>query len=296
MLRKVVVIRSGFPINSFHTEFSDWARLAGWVKRNPARLIYGLIGFWLSVLILWRHNTQTESFVAEHRALNIGESVYDLLMGIWLLACMFSFFSERPGAKWLRRSLIIFVSWGWLLNLWDIGTIGIAWIAPVWILFIVAERSVIVLDEAASRKRSVRYILFTVALTGLLTSLPVVFLLNEGNLFEQWPFFIIALGFAAVSMTLAYDDRSRPEGAVLFSAVGFMKVVITILIVGLLLEIIEIAFGMPTGYLARVWWVQENMDVSNYWAHLVNLGITSGLLGVGMATTWLAKTLYHASR
>ena len=286
----------GFASNAFRSEAPDWTGLVEWIQRNPARLIYGVIGIWLSVYVFLSHKTNTETFIAEHHALRAGEAAVDLLMGVWLVACIFSFFSERAGAKWLRRSLVISISSAWVLDLWDLGAIGIVWIALAWVLFIVAEHAVVALDEASRRKRPLKYILFTVAVSIAYTSVLAVLLLDSGNLLGYWPLLGILWLITALVMGSAYRDRSDPQGATYFDRAGLKITVFAVLTASLLSEIMEIALGIPADVPSRAWWIEENWGMSSYWASYVNLGVTCGLLGIGLAMTWLAKSLYRSFR
>lgn len=286
----------GFASNAFRSEAPDWTGLVEWIQRNPARLIYGVIGIWLSVYVFLSHKTNTERFIAEHHALRAGEAAVDLLMGVWLVACIFSFFSARAGAKWLRRSLVISISSAWVLNLWGTGAFGIVWIALAWVLFIVAEHGVVTLDEASRRIRPLKYILFTVGVSIAYTSVLVVLLLDSGNLLGYWPLFVTLWLITAMGMRSANRDRSHPKGATFFGRAGLTIAVFAVLIAGLLSEIMEIAFRIPADFPSRAWWIEENWGMSSYWASSVNLGMTCGLLGIGLAMTWLAKSLYRSFR
>ncbi len=296
MLKKAAATVSDFASDSFRSEVSDWTRLTEWAKRNPARWIYGIAGVCLSLYLFLSHKSHTAEFIAEHRPLKTGEVIYDLLVAIWLAACMFSFFSERPGTKWFRRSLVVLMSSAWLLNLWDVGPIGIVWIAAAWMLFFVVEHGVATLDEAARRVRSVKYVLFTVALSASYTSPVVALLLNDGNLLGYWPLFAMLWGVTGWVMRSAYLDRSDSQGSTLFSRKGLMIFVSVLLISVVLAKIAEIAVGIPADFFMRSQWIQQNSGVSDYWADLINSGITMGLLGTGLAVTWLSKTLFHNLR
>lgn len=296
MLKKAVATVSDFASDSLSSEVSDWTRLTEYAKRTPARWTYGIVGVWLSLYLFLSHKSHTAEFIAEHRPLKTGEVIYDLLVAIWLAACMFSFFSERPGAKWIRRSLMVLTSSAWLLNLWDMGIIGIVWIIAAWLLFFVVEHGVATLDEASRRIRSVKYVLLTVALSASWTSLLMVFLLNDDNLLGYWPLFASVWGVTAWIMMCAYLDRSAPQGSALFNRAGLGIIAIAVVIYAVLSEIVEMSFRIPADFFTRSLWLQENLGVSSYWANLINLGITLGLFGTGLATMWLAKTLFHHLR
>ena len=296
MLKKTVATVWGFASDRFRSEFSDWSRLTEWAKQNPARWIYGIAGVWLSLYLLLSHRSSVAEFIANHRPLKTGDVVYDLLVAVWIAACMFSFFSERQGAKWLRRSLVLVNSWAWLLSLWDIGMIGIVWLPIAWVLFNLVEGVVVVLDEASRRIRPVKYILFTIALSSSYTSVGIVFLLNTDNLFSFLPMFLFFWVLTVVGMWLAYRDRSAPHGASFFNKAGLMKIIIAVTIVAFLSEIMEIALEMPVDLASRSLWIEENFHISTYWAGLINAVIMFGLLGIGVATMWLGKRLYHAVR
>ena len=288
MLEKAFATISGFASNSFRSEFSDWSRLAEWTKRNPARWIYGIAGLWLSLYVLLSHKSHVAEFIAEYNPLQAGDAIYDLLLTIWLVACMFSFFSERPGTKWLRRSLVIFTSSAELLNLWDIGVFGIVWIVIAWAMFIVIERAVFDLDEASRRIRQLKYVLFTIALSASYTSVGVVFLWKVEFPFWYLPMFLILWGVTALWMFWAYGDRSDPQGATFFNKACLMKYFITIIIAIFLSRIIEIAFGIPADDpISMPSWIEENVNVSTRWTGYVLIVIMAGPLGVGAAVTWL---------
>ena len=291
MLTKAVATVSGFASNAFRSEFSDWIGPVEWVKRNPARLIYGMIGLWLSVYVFLSHQTTKEQFLAEYQTLGTGDTVIDLLLGIWMLACMFSFFSERSGAKWLRRSLVVLISSGWVMGLWDVGMIGVVWIALAWMVFIVAEYAVAALDEASRRFRFLKYVLFTVAAWAVQTSAFAVFLLNSDNLFEHWTSLVVLWLITGVFIGSAYRDRSSPQGAKIFSRSGLTIAIIAVLIAGVLLRIIEVAVGIPADYYYRGRWIQENWGVPGHLAGFGNLLMTLGLLGIAAAMAWLAYRL-----
>lgn len=300
MLTKAVATVWGFASNAVRSEFSDWIGPVEWVKRNPARLIYGMIGLWLSVYVFLSHQTTKERFLAEYQTLGAGDTVIDLLLGIWMLACMFSFFSERSGAKWLRRSLVVLFSSGWVIGLWDVGMIGVVWIALAWMVFIVAEHAVAALDEASRRIRSLKYILFTVAGLAAQSSAIAVLLLNIGNFVDYWPIFLFLWAATVGAMIWAYRDRSDPQGVTLFDRVGLTIAGIAVLVAGVLSQIIEFAFGIPANLSFRAWWIQENWGVSEYLASFVNFSMTCGLVGIAGAMTWLASRLimsrFNASR
>ena len=300
MLTKVVATVSGFASNAFRSEFSDWIGPVEWVKRNPARLNYGIIGLWLSVYVFLSHQTTKERFLAEYQTLGAGDTVIDLLLGIWMLACMFSFFSERSGAKWLRRSLVVLFSSGWVIGLWDVGMIGVVWIALAWMVFVVAEHAVAALDEASRRIRSLKYILFTVAGLAAQSSAIAVLLLNIGNFVDFWPLFLFLSVATVGAMIWVYRDRSDPQGATNSNRAIWVIAGITVLVAGVLSQIIEIAFGIPADYFYRGWWIQKNWGVSKYFASFGNLLMTCGLVGIAGAMTWLGYRLvmsrFNASR
>ena len=292
MLKKIVATAWRFASGRFRSEFSDWSGLAEWVQRNPARWIYGIAGVWLSLYLLLSHKSSVAEFVAEHQPLKTGSTVYDLLVVVYLAACMFSFFSQKTGATWLRRSLVLLSSWVWLMSLWDIGAFGIVWIAIAWVLFNFVEGAVVVLDEASRRIRPLKYVLFTIAFSASYTSVGIVFALNTDNPFSWLPASLVLWGFTAWSMWSAYHDRSKPQGATLFNTAGLTKFIIAIIITVFLSEIMEIVLGMPVDLASRALWIEDNLNVSAFLASLINPAITFGLFGVGVATTWSAKTLY----
>lgn len=291
MLTKAVATVSGFASNAFRSEFSDWIGPVEWVKSNPARLNYGMIGLWLSVYVFLSHQTTKERFLAEYQTLGTGDTVIDLLLGIWMLACMFSFFSERSGAKWLRRSLVVLFSSGWVIGLWDVGMIGVVWIALAWMVFVVAEHAVAALDEASRRIRSLKYFLFTVAGLAAQSSAIAVLLLNIGNFVDYWPLFLFLWVATVGAMIWAYRDRSDPQGAANSNRAICVIAGITVLVAGVLSQIIEIAFGIPADHFYRGWWIQENWGVSKYLARLLNFSMTCGLVGIAGAMTWLGYRL-----
>ena len=287
MLEKAFATISGFASNSFRSEFSDWSRLAEWTKRNPARWIYGIAGLWFSLYVLLSHESNAAEFIAEYGQFRIGDDVYNLLVTIWLVSCMFSFFSERTLAKWLRGSLVIFAGSAELLNLWDIGAVGIVWLPIVWVLFTFIEGAVCALDEASRRIRLLKYVLFTIALCASYTSVGIVFLLNVENPLWYMPLFLTLWAGTAVWMLGAYRDRSDLEGATFHTKVGLTKFIIATFIAVVLSGIIEIAFGIPVEIGSRALWIEENLNLSTHWAGFINGVTMCGLFGVGAAMTWL---------
>lgn len=283
-LKKITATISGLASDSFRSEVSDWSRLTDWAKHNPARWVYGILGLWLSVFVFRSHDTQVESFIAENRPLNIGEDVLALLSGIWLVACMFSFFSQKPGMKWLRRSLLVLFSSSWLLNSWEAGAIGIFVIIAAWLLFVALEHAVVVFDETSHRVRWVRYVLLTLAISGSLTSPLIVIFLHVGSQLWYSEMFAVVLIVPALtmwSMWSAYRDRSDPQGPVLFNRPGLTMFTGGLLFTVLLSEIVEMAFGIPHDLHARSWWIEENWGVSGYFGDLMEIGILTAMFAVG---------------
>ena len=296
MLKKAVATVIDFAKGSLGSEVADWTSLTEWAKRNPARWIYGIVGIWLSLYFLLSYKSNTAEFISEHGPLKTSGVIVDLFFTIWLMACMFSFFSQRSGAKWFRRSLVVLSIWSWLLNLWDAGMIGIVWIVPALLLFLAVERGVATLDETSRRIRWVKYVLFTIALSSLQTSLLVAFLLDDGAPFWFWQFCAFLWCFTALLMWMTYQDRSDHRGGVIFSSAGLGIISIVIVTYAALSEMVEIAVGIPVGWRNRSLWIQETLGVSGHWAELMNSGMTLGLLAAGFVTALLGITLYRYLR